>query len=63
MPDGGRGRLVPKHPYENFLVPIAEWMGVELSQMKESVDLGEQKRGLETWAAQGCGRLLACWLT
>ncbi|CAK9106685.1 unnamed protein product [Durusdinium trenchii] len=61
--DLGRGRLVPKHPYENFLVPIAEWMGVELSQMKESVDLGEQKRGLETWAAQGCGRLLACWLT
>ncbi|CAK9025116.1 Retrovirus-related Pol polyprotein from transposon TNT 1-94 [Durusdinium trenchii] len=38
----GRGRLVPKHPYENFLVPIAEWMGVELSQMKESVDLGEE---------------------
>jgi cullin-associated NEDD8-dissociated protein 1 len=30
--DIGRGRLVPKYPWENMMVPIAEWMGVQESQ-------------------------------
>jgi len=30
--DVGRGRLMPKYPWENMMVPIAEWMGMEPSQ-------------------------------
>mmetsp|Transcript_72939 Transcript_72939/g.211143 ORF Transcript_72939/g.211143 Transcript_72939/m.211143 type:complete len:120 (-) Transcript_72939:286-645(-) len=31
--DIGRGRLVPKHPWENMAAPIAEWMGVSKADM------------------------------
>lgn len=31
--DAGRGRLVPKYPWESVMVPVAEWMGVEESQL------------------------------
>jgi uncharacterized protein (DUF1501 family) len=27
--DAGRGRVIPRHPWENVMVPIAEWMGVQ----------------------------------
>jgi uncharacterized protein (DUF1501 family) len=27
--DLGRGRLIPKYPYESYMVPIAKWLGVE----------------------------------
>lgn len=27
--DLGRGRLIPDYPWESFLVPLAQWMGVE----------------------------------
>merc|ERR1712178_314184 len=30
--DLGRGRLIPKYPWENMMVPIAEWMGVQEDQ-------------------------------
>merc|ERR1712046_314416 len=30
--DAGRGRLIPKYPWETMMVPIAEWMGLETSQ-------------------------------
>ena len=30
--DAGRGRLIPHHPFENFMLPIAQWMGLEASQ-------------------------------
>jgi cullin-associated NEDD8-dissociated protein 1 len=30
--DAGRGRLIPKYPWETMMVPIAEWMGLEASQ-------------------------------
>merc|ERR1712193_270808 len=30
--DAGRGRLIPKFPWESMMVPIAEWMGLETSQ-------------------------------
>jgi uncharacterized protein (DUF1501 family) len=30
--DLGRGRLIPKYPWENMMVPIAEWMGVQENQ-------------------------------
>merc|ERR1712232_301513 len=30
--DLGRGRLIPKYPWENMMVPIAEWMGVTEEQ-------------------------------
>jgi len=30
--DLGRGRLIPKYPWESMIVPIAEWMGVDESQ-------------------------------
>jgi len=30
--DLGRGRLIPKYPWESMMVPIAEWMGVTESQ-------------------------------
>merc|ERR1712012_147548 len=31
--DVGRGRLIPKYPYESFMVPVAQWLGVENSQL------------------------------
>lgn len=31
--DLGRGRLIPKYPYESFMVPIAKWLGVEQLQL------------------------------
>jgi len=30
--DAGRGRLIPKYPWESMMVPIAEWMGIDDSQ-------------------------------
>jgi len=30
--DAGRGRLIPKFPFENFMLPIAQWMGLEQAQ-------------------------------
>lgn len=30
--DAGRGRLIPKYPFENMMLPIAQWMGLETSQ-------------------------------
>lgn len=27
--DVGRGRLIPKYPWESVMLPIAEWMGVD----------------------------------
>jgi len=30
--DAGRGRMIPKYPWESVMVPIAEWMGVDSSQ-------------------------------
>jgi len=30
--DAGRGRIIPKYPWESMMVPIAEWMGLETSQ-------------------------------
>eukprot|EP00931_Biecheleriopsis_adriatica_P067095 TRINITY_DN4129_c0_g1_i1.p1 TRINITY_DN4129_c0_g1~~TRINITY_DN4129_c0_g1_i1.p1 ORF type:complete len:1919 (+),score=336.86 TRINITY_DN4129_c0_g1_i1:71-5827(+) len=33
LQDAGRGRLIPKYPWENMMVPIAQWMGVDSSQM------------------------------
>jgi len=32
--DAGRGRLIPKYPWESMMLPIAEWMGVEDSQLE-----------------------------
>lgn len=32
--DLGRGRFIPEYPWESVAVPIAEWMGVETSQME-----------------------------
>ena len=29
--DAGRGRLMPKYPWESVMAPIAEWMGADLS--------------------------------
>jgi cullin-associated NEDD8-dissociated protein 1 len=34
--DAGRGRLIPKYPWESMMVPIAEWMGVEESRFGEA---------------------------
>lgn len=31
--DVGRGRLIPKYPYESYMAPIAEWLGVETAQL------------------------------
>merc|ERR1712003_596658 len=31
--DVGRGRLIPKYPYESYMVPIAKWLGVEDNQL------------------------------
>merc|ERR1719361_3135879 len=33
MADVGRGRLIPRYPYESFMVPIARWLGVEEPQL------------------------------
>jgi uncharacterized protein (DUF1800 family)/uncharacterized protein (DUF1501 family) len=30
--DAGRGRLIPKYPWESVMAPIAEWMGLESGQ-------------------------------
>merc|ERR1712100_236073 len=30
--DAGRGRLIPKYPWENMMMPIAEFMGMEDSK-------------------------------
>lgn len=27
--DAGRGRLIPKYPWESMMVPVAEWMGAD----------------------------------
>jgi len=27
--DAGRGRLIPKYPWDNVMVPLAQWMGVQ----------------------------------
>merc|ERR1712060_266662 len=32
--DVGRGRLIPKYPYESYMVPIVEWLGVETAQLE-----------------------------
>jgi cullin-associated NEDD8-dissociated protein 1 len=26
--DAGRGRVIPKYPWESFVVPVAEWLGI-----------------------------------
>jgi len=31
--DIGRGRLVPKYPWESVMVPIAEWLGIQETEM------------------------------
>jgi len=31
--DLGRGRLIPKYPYESYMVPIAKWLGVDEHQL------------------------------
>ncbi|CAK0791502.1 unnamed protein product [Prorocentrum cordatum] len=31
--DLGRGRLIPKYPYESYMVPIAKWLGVEYGRL------------------------------
>ncbi|CAE6922516.1 unnamed protein product [Symbiodinium natans] len=33
--DAGRGRLIPKYPFENMMLPIAQWMGLEADQESE----------------------------
>lgn len=33
--DAGRGRLIPKFPFENFMLPIAQRMGLEESQFQQ----------------------------
>merc|ERR1711959_525824 len=30
--DAGRGRIIPKYPWESMMLPIAEWMGVDQSK-------------------------------
>lgn len=30
-----RGRLIPKYPYENVLVPISKWMGLQNDELAE----------------------------
>eukprot|EP00927_Polykrikos_kofoidii_P059399 TRINITY_DN54558_c0_g1_i1.p1 TRINITY_DN54558_c0_g1~~TRINITY_DN54558_c0_g1_i1.p1 ORF type:complete len:1948 (+),score=287.27 TRINITY_DN54558_c0_g1_i1:50-5845(+) len=32
--DAGRGRLIPKYPWENIEVPVAEWMGLETGEFE-----------------------------
>jgi uncharacterized protein (DUF1501 family) len=31
--DAGRGRFIPKYPYESYMVPIAKWLGVADGQL------------------------------
>ncbi|CAK9019081.1 unnamed protein product [Durusdinium trenchii] len=31
--DAGRGRLIPKYPWENMMLPVAQWMGLESGQI------------------------------
>jgi uncharacterized protein (DUF1501 family) len=31
--DVGRGRLIPRYPYESYMVPIAKWLGVQETQL------------------------------
>jgi uncharacterized protein (DUF1501 family) len=31
--DMGRGRLIPKYPWESMMVPVAKWVGVEDAQL------------------------------
>ena len=31
--DAGRGRVIPKYPWESVLAPVAQWMGVSWSQL------------------------------
>lgn len=33
--DAGRGRLIPKYPWESMMVPIADWMGIAPEQRAE----------------------------
>lgn len=33
---GPRGILIPKYPWENIMVPVAEWMGLEESQLSKA---------------------------
>eukprot|EP00931_Biecheleriopsis_adriatica_P057277 TRINITY_DN3397_c0_g1_i3.p1 TRINITY_DN3397_c0_g1~~TRINITY_DN3397_c0_g1_i3.p1 ORF type:complete len:2330 (-),score=299.84 TRINITY_DN3397_c0_g1_i3:580-7488(-) len=33
--DLGRGRLIPSYPYESFMVPIAQWLGVQAAQLQD----------------------------
>lgn len=33
--DAGRGRLIPRYPLENMMVPLAEWMGMEPAQRSQ----------------------------
>jgi len=33
--DAGRGRLIPKYPWESMMVPISEWMGLTSGQHAE----------------------------
>jgi len=33
--DAGRGRLIPKYPWESMMVPISDWMGVAPEQHAE----------------------------
>eukprot|EP00928_Gymnodinium_smaydae_P003202 TRINITY_DN1113_c0_g1_i8.p1 TRINITY_DN1113_c0_g1~~TRINITY_DN1113_c0_g1_i8.p1 ORF type:complete len:1938 (+),score=261.64 TRINITY_DN1113_c0_g1_i8:71-5815(+) len=33
--DAGRGRLIPKYPWENVMVPIATWMGVKPRRLSD----------------------------
>ena len=32
--DVGRGRLIPKYPWESLLFPVSEWMGVSPEDQK-----------------------------
>merc|ERR1712072_1020170 len=34
--DVGRGRLIPKYPWESMMLPMAEWMGLQKSQFKDA---------------------------
>ena len=30
--DAGRGRLIPKYPWENVVFPVSKWLGLEDDQ-------------------------------
>merc|ERR550514_2312061 len=34
--DCGRGRLIPKYPWENVMVPLARWMGLDPSDSAQT---------------------------